>query len=94
MRLREGTLSVRDHGPGFDERDLPHVFDRFYRADAARSTDSGRVGLGLAIVRSIVALHGGSATVASTLGEGTRITLVFPGQPSAAGVERNPAPTA
>ncbi|MGL6278896.1 MAG: sensor histidine kinase, partial [Gaiella sp.] len=53
-----GAVSVRDHGPGFAEADLPHVFDRFYRADAARGSHGS--GLGLAIVRQVAELHGGS----------------------------------
>ena len=55
--LRDGTLTVRDHGPGFDEADLPHVFDRFYRADSARGMPGS--GLGLAIVRQAAEAHGG-----------------------------------
>jgi two-component system, OmpR family, sensor histidine kinase MprB len=55
--LRDGILSVRDHGPGFDETDLPHVFKRFYRADRARKLPGS--GLGLAIVRQAAEAHGG-----------------------------------
>ena len=55
--LADGTLVVRDHGPGFDEADLPHVFDRFYRADSARGMPGS--GLGLAIVRQAAEAHGG-----------------------------------
>ena len=55
--------SVRDHGPGFDEADLPHVFDRFYRADSARGMPGS--GLGLAIVRQAAEAHGGFATAAN-----------------------------
>ena len=51
VKLRDGPLTVRDHGPGFDDADLPHVFDRFYRAKAARGMPGS--GLGLAIVRQI-----------------------------------------
>jgi signal transduction histidine kinase len=54
---------VLDDGPGFPAADLPHVFDRFYRADQARST--GGSGLGLAIVKEIVSRHGGSVTAAN-----------------------------
>ena len=55
--LADGVLSVRDHGPGFEEADLPHVFERFYRAAAARSTPGS--GLGLAIVAQAAEAHGG-----------------------------------
>ncbi|MDQ4049122.1 MAG: HAMP domain-containing histidine kinase [Actinomycetota bacterium] len=57
VELRDGTLSVRDHGPGFDPDDLPHVFQRFYRAKAARGMPGS--GLGLAIVRQAAEAHGG-----------------------------------
>jgi two-component system, OmpR family, heavy metal sensor histidine kinase CusS len=79
-----GTLrvSVSDTGSGIAADHLPHVFDRFYRADPARSTASGRVGLGLAIVQSIAHLHGGSAEIASQVGKGTRVTLVLPASPA------------
>jgi two-component system heavy metal sensor histidine kinase CusS len=73
-------ISVSDNGAGIAAEHLPFLFDRFYRADASRSsTDS--TGLGLAVVRSIVELHGGSATVASVLGQGSTFTLVFPQAP-------------
>jgi two-component system sensor histidine kinase MprB len=61
VRLRNGTITVRDHGPGIDPEDLPRVFDRFYRAPAARSMPGS--GLGLAIVRRVIDDHGGSVTV-------------------------------
>lgn len=57
VELRDGVLTVRDHGPGFDEADLPHVFERFYRADRARKLPGS--GLGLAIVRQAAEAHGG-----------------------------------
>lgn len=70
-------ISVRDSGAGIAAAHLPHLFDRFYRADAARSS-SDSTGLGLAVVRSIVELHGGTASVESRLGEGARFALRFP----------------
>ena len=57
--LVDGALAIRDHGPGFDEADLPHVFDRFYRAESARGMPGS--GLGLAIVRQAAEAHGGTA---------------------------------
>jgi two-component system sensor histidine kinase MprB len=59
VELRDGTLVVRDHGAGFADEDLPNVFDRFYRAKAARGMPGS--GLGLAIVRQIAEMHGGHA---------------------------------
>ena len=75
VRLADGTLTVRDHGPGIDEADLPHVFDRFYRAAAARALPGS--GLGLAIVKQTVDDHGGSVTVANADGGGALVTLRF-----------------
>lgn len=71
-------VGVRDTGHGIPPDHLAHVFDRFYRADVARSSSHGRVGLGLAIVKAIAELHGGTATVASTGGKGTTVTLTLP----------------
>jgi two-component system heavy metal sensor histidine kinase CusS len=71
-------VEVTDTGCGIPSSHLPHVFDRFYRVDPTRPSDHGRVGLGLAIVRSIMELHGGSAEIASEVGRGTRVALVFP----------------
>jgi two-component system heavy metal sensor histidine kinase CusS len=74
-------VSVRDNGSGIAREHLPRVFDRFYRADSSRS--SMGTGLGLALVKSIADLHGGSASVQSDLGRGTTVTLTFPRQQSA-----------
>src|SRR5205807_2369429 len=71
---------VRDTGSGIAPEHLPRVFDRFYRGDASRS--SAGTGLGLALVKSIVDLHGGSASVESELGRGTTVLLTFPNQVS------------
>jgi two-component system, OmpR family, sensor histidine kinase BaeS len=56
------TMTVRDHGPGIAAEHLPHVFDRFYRADPSRTRDTGGSGLGLAIVEQLVRAHGGTVT--------------------------------
>ncbi|MEY2528669.1 MAG: two-component system, OmpR family, heavy metal sensor histidine kinase CusS [Verrucomicrobiota bacterium] len=69
-------ISVRDTGSGIAEEHLPRVFDRFYRADPSRASDG--LGLGLALVKSITDLHGGSATITSRIGTGTTVTLAFP----------------
>jgi two-component system heavy metal sensor histidine kinase CusS len=78
-------VEVVDDGAGIAAEHLPRVLDRFYRADQARSGASGRVGLGLAIVKSIAGLHRGSISISSQVGHGTRVTLLFPTDGSAAG---------
>ena len=72
----EAVLEVCDTGPGISPADLPHIFDRFYRADRARSRAG--VGLGLALVRSVVTLHGGTIAVESTPEAGTCFRVVLP----------------
>ena len=74
----ELRIDVADTGRGIASEDLPHVFDRFYRADRARSNTFGNVGLGLAIVKSIVQLHGGSITAQSSPNQGTRMSIRIP----------------
>src|SRR6184192_1139818 len=69
-------ITVRDNGCGMAPEHLPRVFDRFYRADSSRGSDGA--GLGLALVKSIVDLHGGSAKIESEIGQGTIVTLTFP----------------
>jgi two-component system, OmpR family, sensor histidine kinase MprB len=76
--VRGGEVSVRDHGPGIDEADLPFVFDRFYRAPSARGMPGS--GLGLAIVRQVAEAHGGGVTAERAEGGGTRITLRLDGR--------------
>jgi two-component system OmpR family sensor kinase len=71
------TLTVSDDGPGISEQDLPHIFDRFYRADQSRSRSNGRVGLGLAITKAIVEAHQGSISVSSQPGKGSKFTVRF-----------------
>ena len=75
---RDAVLEIADTGVGIPEADLPHVFDRFYRVDKARSRDTGGTGLGLSIVQQIVRLHAGSVTVASETGKGTTFTVQLP----------------
>jgi two-component system sensor histidine kinase MprB len=70
------TLTVRDHGPGIPEADLPHVFDRFYRAASARDLPGS--GLGLAIVAQVALGHGGAVTAAGAQGGGAEFRLTVP----------------
>src|SRR5215813_14263037 len=72
-------VTVSDNGCGIAAEHLPRVFDRFYRAESSRGSDGA--GLGLALVKSIVDLHGGSASVQSEPGRGTTVTLIFPNKP-------------
>jgi two-component system sensor histidine kinase BaeS len=74
------VLEVRDTGSGISPEDLPHVFDRFYRADPSRQhgDEDGASGLGLAIAKAIVEAHDGTISVASTLGEGTALSVSLP----------------
>ncbi|HUN08287.1 MAG TPA: PAS domain-containing sensor histidine kinase [Aggregatilineales bacterium] len=75
------TLQVIDQGEGIEADHLPHIFDRFYKVDAARSTNRGGAGLGLAIVRRIVMLHGGKVYVDSQPGQGSIFTVELPLNP-------------
>jgi two-component system, OmpR family, sensor histidine kinase MprB len=80
VAVRAGKISVRDHGPGIDEDDLPYVFDRFYRAPSARGQPGS--GLGLAIVRQVAEAHGGEVVAERAEGGGTRMTLSLNGRRS------------
>jgi two-component system sensor histidine kinase MprB len=73
--LHDGLLSIRDHGPGFEQADLPHVFERFYRADRARKLPGS--GLGLAIVRQAAEVHGGYVEAENAPGGGARLQISF-----------------
>ena len=85
VRLHAGVLTVRDHGPGFHDEDLPFVFDRFHRARDARGKPGS--GLGLAIVRQAAEAHGGTARAANAPGGGALLTVSF-------GPPVHPPPTA
>jgi two-component system sensor histidine kinase MprB len=76
VRLAGGELTVRDHGPGIEAGDLPHVFDRFYRGASARALPGS--GLGLAIVRQVVDLHHGEVAIEAAAGGGTLARLWLP----------------
>lgn len=77
VAVRSGTVIVRDHGPGIADDDLPYVFDRFYRARAARGMPGS--GLGLAIVRQVAEAHGGEVAAENAEGGGTRMILRLSG---------------
>jgi two-component system, OmpR family, sensor histidine kinase MprB len=77
LAVRDGVVTVRDHGPGIAEEDLPYVFDRFYRARSARGLPGS--GLGLAIVRQVAEAHGGDVVAERAAGGGTRMVLRFNG---------------
>jgi two-component system sensor histidine kinase MprB len=79
VSVAQGSVVVRDHGPGIDEADLPLVFERFYRSPAARGTAGS--GLGLAIVRHVVEAHGGSVEATNAPDGGAVFTLRFPVAP-------------
>jgi signal transduction histidine kinase len=71
-------IEVSDTGAGIPVEALPRVFDRFFRVDPSRSKSSGNSGMGLAIVQSIMTLHGGRVEITSQFGCGTRVTLCMP----------------
>jgi len=73
------TIEVQDTGPGIAPEDLPHIFERFYRADKSRDRRIPGTGLGLAIVKGIMELHGGSVSARNIPGSGALFTLTFPG---------------
>jgi two-component system sensor histidine kinase SenX3 len=77
-------ISVADQGIGIEPRDIDRIFERFYRADRARSRATGGTGLGLAIVKHISTNHGGRVTVTSTVGVGSTFTLRLPSRPTEA----------
>jgi len=78
VAVRGGEVTVRDHGPGIAEEDLPYVFDRFYRASAARGLPGS--GLGLAIVKQVAEAHGGTVTAERPDGGGTLMRLRLNGR--------------
>ncbi len=80
VAVRDGEVTVRDHGPGIEDEDLPYVFDRFYRASSARGLPGS--GLGLAIVRQVAEAHGGQVVAERADGGGTIMRLRLNGVPA------------
>jgi signal transduction histidine kinase len=75
---RWAELSVLDTGVGISDADVPHVFERFYRADGVRRREGGGSGLGLAIAQALVEAHGGAITLSSSVGVGSRFVVTLP----------------
>ena len=75
---KTATLAIRNTGSTISADDLPHIFDRFYRTDKARTSGAGGFGLGLAISREIARSHNGDITCASSENEGTTFTITLP----------------
>ncbi len=81
-RDSEIVLSVADEGVGIPAEDLPRIFERFYRADRARSRELGGTGLGLSIVKHIAQLHRGRVEAESVIDHGTTISVILPAEGS------------
>ena len=79
--LDRATIRVIDTGRGIPDKELPNIFDRYYHVDRGEMSDIGRTGLGLAITRHVVELHGGAITVESVLGKGTAFSFDLPVHP-------------
>ena len=73
-------ITITDNGVGIPEEDIPHLFERFYRVEKARSSDKGGTGLGLAIAKEFAVAHGGDIRVSSIVGKGTTFTVTLPKQ--------------
>ena len=71
------NIRISDNGRGIDEKDLPHIFERFYRSDASRNTKLGGSGIGLSIVKKVIENHEGSVVAMSKSGVGTDMDIVL-----------------
>lgn len=88
--VRAAVLDIEDHGPGLTPEQAQRVFERFYRADQARTRKNGGSGLGLAIVSALVSAHGGTATVRSAPGRGATFRITLPLAQGAADWDADP----
>ena len=84
MHENDVAVQVEDTGPGIPEKELPRIFERFYRVDKARSRELGGTGLGLSIVKHLAQVLGGSVMATSRLGEGSTFTVHLPRASAAA----------
>lgn len=91
-RPDSASVTVADRGCGIEAPHLPHIFERFYRADPSRARATGGFGLGLAIARSLVVFYGGQIRAESQPGQGTRITVSFPLDDKPGGETVDPSP--
>jgi signal transduction histidine kinase len=78
MQDKNAIIEIQDNGIGITAKDLPHIFDRFYRVDQSRNREKGGSGLGLAIVKKIIEDHGGAVLAESTIGEGSTFRITLP----------------
>ena len=92
LTATEFEIRIVDNGPGIPAKDLPHLFERFYRVDKGRSREKGGTGLGLSIVKHIVQLHGGRAWAESTLGQGATFVFSLPLQRAEPAAVAQPPP--
>lgn len=78
LEKQSAIITVENTGIGIPEKDLPHVFNRFYRADESRTKDTGGTGLGMAIAKWIILKHEGTIKIQSKINAGTKIYITLP----------------